>query len=226
MKVFLSWSGQRSKAVADLLAKWTPHVIQAVEPWISSAIDKGARWQSETAARLEDVKVGIVCLTPGNLSEPWILFEAGALSKTTGSSVCTFLLDLTPADIAPPLAQFQHTTFQKEDVLKLMQTINQRVGETEERSLSDQSLVEAFEMVWPKLETDLTEVMRTKETSVIPRSDRQLLEELLDVVRAQDLRAEERHAVQLESLAQGLHQCANCGSFYYGSGPCPSCGLC
>ena len=107
-----------------------------------------------------------------------------------------------------------------------MQTINQRVGETEERSLSDQSLVEAFEMVWPKLETDLTEVMRTKETSVIPRSDRQLSEELLDVVRAQDLRAEERHAVQLESLAQGLHQCANCGSFYYGSGPCPSCGLC
>jgi hypothetical protein len=119
MKVFLSWSGQRSKAVADVLAKWTPHVIQAVEPWISSAIDKGARWQSETAARLEDVKVGIVCLTPGNLSEPWILFEAGALSKTTGSSVCTFLLDLTPADIAPPLAQFQHTTFQKEDVLKV-----------------------------------------------------------------------------------------------------------
>ena len=97
MKVFLSWSGQRSKAVADLLAKWTPHVIQAVEPWISSAIDKGARWQSETAARLEDVKVGIVCLTPGNLSEPWILFEAGALSKTTGSSVCTFLFDLYPS---------------------------------------------------------------------------------------------------------------------------------
>ena len=68
--------------------------------------------------------------------------------------------------------------------------------------------------------------MRRKETSVIPRSDRQLLEELLDVVRAQDLRAEERHAVQFESLAQGSSPMRNCGSFSYGSGPCPSCGFC
>jgi hypothetical protein len=52
-----------------------------------------------------------------------------------------------------------------------MQTINRRVAETGERSLSDQSLVEVFEMFWPKLETDLTEVMRTKETSVrLPRA--------------------------------------------------------
>jgi hypothetical protein len=84
MKVFLSWSGERSKATAETLGNWFARVIQAVEPWISSGIDKGARWQSEIANRLEDARVGIVCLTASNLSEPWILFEAGALSKTKG----------------------------------------------------------------------------------------------------------------------------------------------
>ena len=96
--MFLSWSGDRSKAVAEGLGGWLVQVIQAVEPWISSGIEKGARWESEIAERLDEAKVGIVCLTSGNLTPPWILFEAGALSKTKDSYVCTFLLDVTPGD--------------------------------------------------------------------------------------------------------------------------------
>ncbi len=195
MKVFLSWSGERSKSTAEALGNWTARVIQAVEPWISSGMEKGTRWQSEIADRLEDAKVGIVCLTASNLSEPWILFEAGALSKTKGSYVCTFLLDIAPADIEPPLGQFQHTVFTKQEVLKLMQTINRLVEANGERSLSEENLGKVFETFWPQLEHELREITERKEGEVVRRSDRQLFEEILEILRAQEQRAQAKATI-------------------------------
>jgi hypothetical protein len=77
----LSWSGDRSKAAGEGLGAWLAKVIQAVGPWISSGIEKGGRWQSEIAERLDEAKVGIVCLTSGHLTAPWILFEAANVSR-------------------------------------------------------------------------------------------------------------------------------------------------
>lgn len=191
MKVFLSWSGDRSKAVAEALGAWLAQVIQAVEPWISSGIEKGARWQSEIAERLDEAKVGIVCLTSGNLTAPWILFEAGALSKTKGSYVCTFLLDVTNADVELPLGQFQHTLFTREDVLKLVQTINKAVETSKEHFLTDQNLITVFDMFWPRLETQLTEIKNQQEARTAPRPDRELLEEVLETLRSQEQRRQE-----------------------------------
>lgn len=36
MKIFVSWSGKRSKAVAELMSDWLKCVIQASQPWIST----------------------------------------------------------------------------------------------------------------------------------------------------------------------------------------------
>src|ERR1700674_605097 len=93
--VFISWSGNRSKHVAVALRDWLPVVIQAAKPFMSSGdIDRGSRWLGELTTVLEVTKVGIVCLTPENLNSAWLLFEAGALSKTTdrGTRTCTYLL--------------------------------------------------------------------------------------------------------------------------------------
>jgi hypothetical protein len=70
MKVFISWSGPRSRAVAELLKGWLVDVIQAIGPWMSSYIEKGARWVSELSEELEQSKLGIICLTQDNLSSP------------------------------------------------------------------------------------------------------------------------------------------------------------
>jgi hypothetical protein len=54
MNIFISWSGPRSGAVAEALKKWLPKIVNAFKPWLSSAdIDKGTRWSSDIATRLQ-----------------------------------------------------------------------------------------------------------------------------------------------------------------------------
>jgi hypothetical protein len=113
MKIFISWSGDKSKEIAEFLKNWIEQIIQAAEPWISVDIEKGKRWNSEISDKLENSKVGIFCITKENLNSPWILFEAGAISKSSDSYVCTFLIDINPTDLTGPLSLFQATKLKK-----------------------------------------------------------------------------------------------------------------
>jgi hypothetical protein len=62
MDVFISWSGPQSKQVAEALHHYLPLMINAIQPWLSSAdIDAGARWASDVAGKLQQSKVGIIC---------------------------------------------------------------------------------------------------------------------------------------------------------------------
>lgn len=184
MKVFISCSEERSKKMADLFFEWLPQVIQAIDTWISKDIAKGARWSPEISLELEKSNVGIICLTPENLDNPWILFEAGALSKINTTKVCTFLLDLTPSDIKQPLGQFQHTIFTKEDVFKLIQTINQQLSISGEKQLTDKTLIQVFERSWPEFEKRMTAVKQMRSEQVKDRRpDRDILEEILELLR-------------------------------------------
>ena len=117
MKVFISWSGERSKPVAEALRWWIPSVIQAIKPWLSKEdIAKGARWSSELADQLKDTNFGVVCLTSDNLKSSWIVFEAGALSKAVDSAfVCPYLVDLQVSDLDGPWKEFQATKAEKSD---------------------------------------------------------------------------------------------------------------
>jgi hypothetical protein len=181
-KVFISWSGAMSQAVARALRDWLPSVIQAVEPWMSEDdIGKGIRWSSELAKQLEQTRVGVICLTPENLESPWIHFEAGALSKTLKNThVCPYLFELKPVDISGPLAQFQLTRAEKEDTRKLVHTINEAL---DDEALTETQLDKYFDRWWPDLEQQLEKIARTPEASEPQRSDREILEEILESVR-------------------------------------------
>lgn len=185
MKVFISWSGHKSKETAEALSTWIRQVIQAAETWISLDIEKGARWNDKINKELEQSKVGIICLNKENLSSEWILFEAGALSKTQDAHVCTFLLDISPSEVKPPLGQFQHTTFSKEDIMKLTHTINSKIILGGEKTIPEKDLDEVFEVFWPRLESKLLALANTTSPiSPILRSDRDILEEILQAVRS------------------------------------------
>lgn len=54
MKVFISWSGERSQALALALRDWLPLVLHYVEPWLLEAdVSAGDRWVQAVAKELE-----------------------------------------------------------------------------------------------------------------------------------------------------------------------------
>lgn len=183
MKIFLCWSGPRSKQVAEFLKKWIKKVIQTTDPWISTEIGKGNRWNEEVRYNLEKSKIGIICLTKDNLDAKWILFESGAISKTKDAIVITFLLDIEPSDIEQPLAQFQHTLFKKDDIKKLVNTINKTLKLSGKESLDEKMLDEIFEKYYSELSNKLSKIKQTDNIKEPIRNDRELIEEILNIVR-------------------------------------------
>ncbi|MFT3796475.1 TIR domain-containing protein [Flavobacterium sp.] len=187
MKIFISWSGTKSNKIAEALRNWLEQVIQSTEPWISTSIDKGRKWSQEISDRLEESKIGIICLTRENLNAPWILFEAGAISKTSDSYVCTLLTDISsPTEVSGPLSSFQATKFNKADIFKLCKTINSKIKDSKGgKSLNEKSLEDIYETFWPKLEREVTEILleHNDEPETHIRSERELIEETLEGIR-------------------------------------------
>lgn len=184
MKVFISWSGQTSKNIAEIFRQWIPSVIQVVKPYYSpDDITKGTRWGTEIAKELDESKIGIICLTKENLQSPWIMFEAGALSKNIDKTkVCPLLFGVEPTDIQGPLVQFQAAKFNKEEMKKVIRMINTELGDM---ALTTEVFENVFEMWWPKLneriEAELSKATKTSGKDV--REQRDILEEILSLTR-------------------------------------------
>ncbi len=185
MKIFISWSGDKSKDVAKYLKSWIEQIIQAAEPWISVDIDKGKKWNGEIVNELSESRVGIICITRDNLNSPWILFEAGALSKASDSYVCTFLIDITPTDLTGPLSIFQATRFNREDIFKLLTSINNNVNLAGGKSLTTENLKSLFKVFYPQLEEEINKILSSSkvDTKEVIRTDRELLEEAVQLLR-------------------------------------------
>ncbi len=188
MKVFISWSGETSLKVAQVLREWLPSVIQSVEPYVSSEdIDKGARWSTDIAKELENSTFGILCVTKENLEAPWLSFEAGALSKTMEKSfVSPFLFDIKRSEVQGPILQFQSTIFEKDDIKKMVSTLNKASGNA---GISATQLDKTFEVWYSSLEKSLNAIKNKKTTSTEGKKDENsvsttaILEEILELTR-------------------------------------------
>jgi len=191
MKIFISWSGDISHAVALAFNEWLPCVLQEVEPFLSSeGIHKGAPWFEAIGAQLEDTDFGILCLTPFNLEAPWILFEAGALSKKVGKArVVPLVLGLSPSELKPPLSNFNAATISKDDTLKLVRSVNEG---RKDKPMADAQLSKVFEKWWPDLEAKLKQAedkltkVGAERTATAPlsRTVEDMLGELLELTRS------------------------------------------
>lgn len=154
MKVFVSWSGDTSLEVAKAIKDWLPNVIQSVDVFLSSVdIAPGEQWFTKLGSVLDQSDFGILCLTSVNLSEPWILYEAGALSKRfENAQVVPLLIDVKIDDVKPPLSNFNAVLLKQAELRKLATSVNSALGAAR---IGEKQLERAFNAQWNDFEASL-----------------------------------------------------------------------
>ena len=187
MKIFVSWSGELSKQIAQILKIWLPRLIQSLDVFYSpDDIEKGDNWDSKISQELSACNYGIVCLTAENTTAPWIHFEAGALAKALEARVSALMININPSDIKGPLSRYQATRLEKDDFAQLIESINKAL----ESPLDNAVLLPLLDALWPTISAEFEKAVKSCAASVSkavkkqPRNDP--LEEILQLLRKQN----------------------------------------
>lgn len=82
-KIFISWSGPRSKEIAKGMKWLLEEVIfkgTELKCFVSDLdITSGSDWWAKIKGELKTCQMGFLCVTKENIKAPWIYFEAGAM---------------------------------------------------------------------------------------------------------------------------------------------------
>jgi hypothetical protein len=186
VKIFVSWSGSRSQALAEALRKWLPLVLHYAKPWLSkSDIQAGDRWSIEVAKELQESNFGIICVTKENLSSPWILFESGALAKSMEDGrVIPLLLDLDFKEVSGPLAQFQAKKADQTGIRELVFGLNKSAPEPE----PEDPLGQIFDPLYAQFGGEIDAIPASEAGQKATRPQGEILEELVSSVRNVEMR--------------------------------------
>jgi hypothetical protein len=135
VKVFLSWSGGRSKRVAKELSKWLSVIIPEIEIFYSDEIPGGKMWSREVIHALEESEFAILCVTRTNQDSPWLNFEAGSLWKRSEGGVQVFplLINLNRRELSGPISLFQAKSLNRREVKKLCKILAAKTEIDKER---------------------------------------------------------------------------------------------
>ncbi len=151
VKVFVSWSGDKSFSLAERLVEWLPTIVPGVRVFYSSDIGGGYLWLNKLLQELTSAKFGIVCVSKENQRSQWLHFEVGALWQRAGKDipVCPLLLDLSTKDLTGPLAFFQAREFNEHGLRSLCADTAKKAG------LDDTQFRRNFKAAWTQIETEL-----------------------------------------------------------------------
>ncbi|MFA4986376.1 MAG: TIR domain-containing protein [Candidatus Brocadiia bacterium] len=159
MKVFICWSGKLGGEVAKVTKAFIENVIQSCTVFVSEDLEKGATWPLVLTEELAQAGFGIVVITRESANAPWLLFEAGCLTKFGKTRVCPLLVDIEQREFRMPLSLFQGSRLDREDMEKLLQSIN---NGPEKPLLTETRLKSSFEAFWQKYEARVTELLKSQ----------------------------------------------------------------
>lgn len=189
-RVFISWSGPRSKAIAEGLRPWLLDFFPGhLEVFLSTHdLHAGGVWTGQLFQALggNEVQFGILCVTPENLKAPWMLFEAGVLARNAMKEdrVVPYLFDMgADATIGSPLSHLQQVKADYEGTLALVTSLNNSLANEQRRD--EAGTKKQMDRQWRELK-DVLDKARPLVTDVTPTEidQNRVLEELLQLARA------------------------------------------
>lgn len=174
MKIFISWSGERSNKIAKDLADWLVTFESMLNIFVSSTeISKGSIWFEEISSFAKQANLGIIVITQENVSSAWLNFESGIIFGNIGESkVIPLLVDgnIKLLDKSP-LMLFQAMDSSKASVLELVKQINRGI----ERKRSESQIEKLFDLMWPDIES--TFVKNRLENSAVEKTEQAIFAE-------------------------------------------------
>ena len=155
-KIFISWSGEHGKVIAQVLKQGLECDIFSgkVKCFVSDTnITCGDDWRNKINKVLKAAQFGIVCVTKDTIISPWIHFEAGALIGNNIKTVPLLFNCNENALLGTPLLEKQHVQFH--DRIKFCQMINDINEELQLTDISKSQLDEITKKVYTKLQEEL-----------------------------------------------------------------------
>jgi hypothetical protein len=162
VKLFISWSGTRSRALGNALRSWLPKVIPDLSFFHSEDIPKGKNWHTALVGGLRGCPLGIFCITPESLRSPWLMFEAGALAQH-GDEPTLLTYTFGAVSLDGPLSHFQATKFERDDSRRFVQDLGAILG------IEDgESVLRRFDQSWEDFESEVRKTTHAGLEELVP----------------------------------------------------------
>ena len=182
MHIFISWSGERSKKIAIVLREWVKVMFHGAEVFCSDKdISAGQMWNEVISKNLEGSSIGLICVTSENQTEPWLMFEAGAIGKGSNNSlVIPILFDLKKADLSGPLSGFQMVEYDHMHAEDAFKSMNSKY----DHKLEEAVFYKNFSLFKSEYADKIDEILKASTgTKQKKRSMESKIDEMLDILR-------------------------------------------
>lgn len=187
MVIFISWSGDIAKEIAEALKDELLKVfggVKGLEVFVSSQefvssqdIVAGTEWFTEISNAIENSKVGILCLTKENTTSEsiadWIMFEAGALAfhLRNKKAVIPILFD-TNIPNKSPLKIFEFIKFSSAQYKKMICDLNDKYMESKfEQNVIMDLASASYERLYPRVKEVVKRFVDAERIEVFPQGD-------------------------------------------------------
>jgi predicted nucleotide-binding protein len=153
MRVYLSWSGQLSHTVANLLRDWLPEVLETVEPWLASA----DATSEERDYSKSEYDVIIPCVTRDNTEALGNAIPIGAIYQLPSDdfpAVMVVLVGVKLSDLSGIIRMFDSAGLSEKGMQTLLGALNERA----EIPIDPLACKTRVHMLWPRLERSLADL--------------------------------------------------------------------
>jgi hypothetical protein len=170
MQLFVCWSGDRGRLLAEILKDHLTQIVRGLDVFVSTDIPKGALWFEAVSDALQASGAGLICLTSDSLHSPWIHYEAGALARSFPGEqgrIYTYLVEVAPRDLTGPLSAYQSTAATPGDTRKLIESLIQSMPKAEQQETVGWEA--AFEYHWPRLDEAISNIRSREIQAIFPK---------------------------------------------------------